>query len=726
MGLVAKNTAALLGSVAVMVLVSSGAGYAQTTTATPVATTKAAKKNASNVTLLERLVIGAGSPKIAVDTPQAVTVVDQADIDAKQANTIGEIFDDMPGVTMVGSERVLGETFNIRGIGSSDSPTSSGDGSKIIINVDGAQKFYEQYRMGSFFSDPELYKRVEVLRGPASATLYGSGALGGVVNFTTKDAEDFIKEGYTGALKVKGQYISNGNGLLTSAVLAHHINDTFDILATGNFRRSDAQQLANGTTLSGSNFTSWSGLVKGTARFGDADEQILRLSYQRWMSGADRIEYNQTGTIPSAFGGFGLADRDVTDNTAVLSYENPASDNPLLDLKASLSFADTLVQQRNTTGLGVIGDADYGYKNYQANVENTSEFEGEGWTNYLTYGVQLNHQDRVGTPVGGGIISTHPAGRQTKLGVFAQDEQTWNDRISLTGGLRADFVNLTPDPLVLGGKITNDIAISPKVAALYKLTDNFNVFTSLAHTERVPSLDEIFQYGLHTVTGAVVRTPSLQLTKERSDNFEIGFSGQGYDVAGLENTVGFKTTAFYNDIKDGIRSNPNYVSQSATPGLPYFVNVANMRIWGFELEGSYESEVAFARLAYTLTRGEFGSRVSATIPAGTPLDTIAQDKMVLTVGGRVPDWAFEYGVKLTAAADPITAVVAYTPSPSPAKAWQTVDLFASWKPQDGAFEGTEAQFAVENVFNADYRENLNMDRSKGRTFKLTLAKQFDY
>ena len=58
--------------------------------------------------------------------------------------------------------------------------------------------------------------------------------------------------------------------------------------------------------------------------------------------------------------------------------------------------------------------------------------------------------------------------------------------------------------------------------------------------------------------------------------------------------------------------------------------------------------------------------------------------------------------------------------------WASVDVFASWKPQSGAFKGTEAQFSIENIFNADYRENLSMDRSKGRTFKLTLAKQFDY
>ena len=62
----------------------------------------------------------------------------------------------------------------------------------------------------------------------------------------------------------------------------------------------------------------------------------------------------------------------------------------------------------------------------------------------------------------------------------------------------------------------------------------------------------------------------------------------------------------------------------------------------------------------------------------------------------------------------------------PSEAFATLDLFATWKPDTGAFAGTEAQFSIENVFNADYRENLSTDRSTGRTFKLTLAKQFDY
>ena len=125
-------------------------------------------------TALQRIVVGAGVEKVAIDTPQAVTVLDQEDIDAEQPMTIGDIFRQVPGITVVGSDRVGGQSFNIRGIGD----LGSSDESKIIVSVDGAVKFYEQYRMGSFFSDPELYKRVEVLRGPASSTLYGSGAIG--------------------------------------------------------------------------------------------------------------------------------------------------------------------------------------------------------------------------------------------------------------------------------------------------------------------------------------------------------------------------------------------------------------------------------------------------------------------------------------------------------------------------------------------------------------------
>jgi len=705
MGLVARNAAALLSGVAVLVLAGSGAGYAQTAT-----TTAAVKKNAGNVTLLERLVIGAGAPKVAIDTPQAVTVLNQADIDNVQATTTGDLFSAIPSVTMVGSDRAFGEAFNIRGVGQTD---NSSDGSRIIVNVDGAPKFNEQYRMGSFFSEAELYKRIEVLRGPASSTLYGSGALGGVVNFQTKDASDFIKDGYNGAARIKASYASNGNGTLISGLVAQRINETFDILATGNWRRSDAFTLAGGGTLSGSDFASLSGLVKGTARFGNNDEQVVRLSYQHWNSNADQQDYAQTGTQTA----FGKVDRDVTDRTAVLSYENPASDNPWVDLKASLSFSDIAVKQTNPTLPGQsFMDADYGYRTWTGNLSNTFDYTGADFENYLTIGVHASTQDRIAeSRIGAGAITTHPEGTERKLGIYAQNEFIWNDSLTLIPGVRVDFHNMSPSSAVAGAREIDGTAYSPKLAALYKFNENFGVFGSVAHTQRFPTLDELYSTQAFSAGGARGPTParstSLNLEKEYSTNYEGGFTASAYDIGSLGGTASLKTTVFRNELTNLITSRPS----TAASGLSYFYNVNNARISGVEVEASYESDWVFGRLAYAYTKGE-------NIDTGAPLTTIPQNRLTLTLGGRDLEHAIEYGARVTLASN-ADYVAAGTGTSA---AYQTLDLFASWKPQEGAFAGTEAQFSVDNVFDTDYRENLSTDRSKGRTFKLTLAKQFDY
>ena len=71
MGLVARHATMLLGSVALGTILGASGANAQETT------------NASFITLLERIVIGAGKAKVAIDTPQAVTVVDQEDLSRK-------------------------------------------------------------------------------------------------------------------------------------------------------------------------------------------------------------------------------------------------------------------------------------------------------------------------------------------------------------------------------------------------------------------------------------------------------------------------------------------------------------------------------------------------------------------------------------------------------------------------------------------------------------------
>jgi hemoglobin/transferrin/lactoferrin receptor protein len=693
-------------------------------------------EKSGRVMLLKRLVLGAGQEKVAIDTPQAVSVVTQEDMDRLQPETIGEIIRATPGVNVTGSDRLLGQSFNIRGIGA---PENTGDGGRIIVNVDGAQKFYEQYRLGSFFSDPELYKRVEVLRGPASSTLYGSGALGGVINFETKDASDFIADGQTGALRVKGSWNSNGNSYLASTVFAQRFGDA-ELLLTGNYRASDPYQSGNGTEIIGSNFRAWSGLAKGTFKVGE--EGTARLSYQQWDSDLDDQQLSQTSTATT----FGLVDRHIIDRTAVASYENPFSDNDMLDLKISASYSNTTNEQRNAelrpfcadSSFAIACDSNYGYETWQFNAQNTMEWSGANWENHLTIGSQSSYQTRDAEAflnTGAQLpVRFHPQGNDLKTGVFVQNEFVWDERVTLIPGARLDWHRLTPDSGVIDPNTglpavdSDDTAFSPKIAAHYKFNDAFALFGSVAHTERFPTIDEVFS----TMASSTTFNPSLGLRKEKSNNFEAGVALSGNDLIQDGDGAQIKVTGFYNKVKDLIALNPALVGPPPGPpgppvynDMPGYVNINNADLYGFEVETAYDSDYVFANAAYSYVVGKDGR--------GRYLTTLAPHELAFTLGGKIPDYGVTFGWKARFVAGPqdplrdVNGLPTSYPSPTRfSKAFNVHDAFLTWKPQEGQLIGWEANFGVDNIFNKQYKEFLINDASKGRTFKISLSKQFGW
>ena len=70
---------------------------------------------------------------------------------------------------------------------------------------DGARQNFGSAHDGRFFIDPSLLKSVEVLRGPASS-LYGSGGTGGIIEFRTMGAADFLAPGETVGATISGGY----------------------------------------------------------------------------------------------------------------------------------------------------------------------------------------------------------------------------------------------------------------------------------------------------------------------------------------------------------------------------------------------------------------------------------------------------------------------------------------------------------------------------------------
>ncbi len=103
-------------------------------------------------------------------------------IQGLQPNRLADILYNVPGVSLQERGDDPSTVINIRGLQ---------DFGRVAVVVDGARQNYQRTghnANGSFFLDPELIGGIDIVRGP-TANIYGSGAIGGVVSFRTKDIE---------------------------------------------------------------------------------------------------------------------------------------------------------------------------------------------------------------------------------------------------------------------------------------------------------------------------------------------------------------------------------------------------------------------------------------------------------------------------------------------------------------------------------------------------------
>ncbi len=657
---------------------------------------------------LDRLVISAGVEKVAIDTPQAVSSLDQEDIDQLQATTIGDLLEGMPGVNVQGGVGQLGQGFNIRGMG-----TAIGDSdNRILLNVDGVTKFYEQYRMGALFTEPELYKRVEVLRGPASSTLYGAGALAGVVNFTTKDASDFLIPGDPLAVRLKAAAETNAQAHTLSGIVAVQPTDGVELLGSYNYRRTDDYKNGDGDTVAASATKSDSWLVKGRVAIGGNSKHAIWASYQDWLSDAPQV-YDQV----SAATGSSLMRRRVHDKTAVLGYVNDFNGSNLFNIEAQAAYSLSKVHQTETSFLGPLAYSDFTYESWQAKVQNSSRFGmGGDWTTFLILGGQWSTQERRNPRVGlSGTVTpgagTHPEGDMDRYGLFGQLEIVWSDKLTIMPGIRVDWTKLKPGATVVGGtRLTGEVkdsGVSPKFAALYNVTPWFGLFGSIARTVRMPNVDEIF-------TRSATRPNNPDLRPEKSDNVEAGFTLSFDGLLGKADRFRAKTTLFRNDVKDLI------VNVAGPVGTPYFQNVNRSRFKGLEVEAEYGIGGFFARGNASFIDGK--DRLT-----GNYLNTIPANDYRLTLGyadaetGLSGGWTGEFAERQDqVTTGPFSSAGSGLPTPG----YSVHNLFFAFKPQSGPAQGFEFRFAVDNIFDKQYRRHLSALDAEGQSFRFTVANTF--
>ncbi|MEE3157222.1 MAG: TonB-dependent receptor, partial [Pseudomonadota bacterium] len=245
------------------------------------------------------------SQRMVEEVPSTVSSLGRAQLDRELVNTTRQLVRGEPGVSVGGTGQRSGITgYNIRGI----------DGDRVLTQVDGVE-IPNSFFNGPYantqrnYVDPEIVKRVEILRGPASA-LYGSSAIGGAVSYFTLDADDIIKPGRDTGARLKTGYSSADESWLTSGTVAGR---------TGNLDALLHLSQRNGHETESYGSTGGIGLDRTAANPEDvqttnllaklgwdySDNGRLQLTYENYKDDRDTNQLSAVGGPYNAGSGFG-------------------------------------------------------------------------------------------------------------------------------------------------------------------------------------------------------------------------------------------------------------------------------------------------------------------------------------------------------------------------------------------------------------------------------------
>ncbi len=146
--------------------------------------TSVAMANQESVRLADTVVTASGFEQKITDAPASISVISQEDLQRKRYGNLAQALEDVEGIDVrQGTGKTGGLNISIRGMPSQ----------YTLILIDGRRQnaagnvtpngFNETST--SFMPPMSAIERIEVIRGPMS-TLYGSDAMGGVVNIITK------------------------------------------------------------------------------------------------------------------------------------------------------------------------------------------------------------------------------------------------------------------------------------------------------------------------------------------------------------------------------------------------------------------------------------------------------------------------------------------------------------------------------------------------------------
>lgn len=600
------------------------------------------------------------------EVPGTVSVIDRQVLDQSNVNTLQDVVRYEPGVSVGGSGQRAGITgYNIRGI----------DGDRVLTQIDGVG-IPESYFFGPYaqtqrnYVDPEIIKRVEMLRGPSSS-LYGSTAIGGAVSYYTLDPADIIKPGQATGARLKAGYSSKDNSWLKSGTVAGRQGNVDALVhlsqRDGHETESFASHGGNGLARTAANpENTHSTNVLAKAGWTYAQDGRLVFTYERFKG-------NSQADVKSAIGGpfiqgvaSGMYRSRSTDDTRTrerfgiahdVTLDSPLADEAKWSLNYQLAKTDEQTDELYVPYTRqVLRHRETSYKDRQWAFDGQLDkaFSLGASDHALTYGATLKRQKITNLRSGYGIClangrnctagqpspgdalapeSDFPDPTVDTYSVFAQDEIRLGNW-SLLPGARYDYTHLKPKLTAaflrtLKGSDNTQYSddtktwhrLSPKLGVTYAFTEHTSWYGQYAEGFRTPTAKALYGRFEHAASDYVVK-PNPNLEPEKSRSFETGL--RGYFEAG-----NYELAVFYNTYRDFI--DENQLQGGYDQATFQSSNIRHATIRGVEAKGRLNLD-RFGAPQGLYTQGSIAYAHGLNRDTGQPLNSINPLTGVLGIG----------------------------------------------------------------------------------------------
>ncbi|WP_185983222.1 TonB-dependent receptor domain-containing protein [Aureimonas mangrovi] len=587
---------ALLG-VSLMAL-SSGAAVAQTVQTAPGQTEAPIEETDDGIaadglaiTLDTVVVTAAGFEQSVADAPASVSVVTREDLDRGQFRDLTDALRNVQGVSVTGvaNERDI----SIRGL----------PGQYTLILVDGVRQGTRDSRVNgsagfeqSFIPPLNAIERIEVLRGPAS-TLYGSDAVGGVINIITRAVASEPSGSVTieGTAQGSGRHGNSGQvQLYASTPLMEDILG-LQVWSRG-YKRGEDRLIAGDTEREEGDLT---------ARLTYAPNLDHRFFLEGGMT---RLEQTATAGRTQAEGTLGRIQDNDRDHLRA-NYDGVFGWG---DVTASLQREwgeRTYRNEDRISGAFIENPRSPEIVNTVGDLKTVVPFDAFG-----------GHRLSLGTQYIKNELTDQNPGRRTgedeefslyQYAFFLEDEWQVTDTFALTGGVRMDYHEVYEENF------------APRLYGVWRPFDMWTFKGGVSTGFRAPDIRSITpDYAYTTGGGGCFYGPAEQLggrnpcgvivsnedlDPETSTNFEAAVLFD--DLAGL--TAG--ATFFYTDFKDKIANDRVYNADGSfarwdlDPNYTLFrvFNIESAIIQGVELTLGFQATDTISVLgSYTYTDSE--------------------------------------------------------------------------------------------------------------------------